>query len=326
MKKYLLFAIFLLLLLPALFETDYSHGYAQNMAVELDNIVVTGIDKSGKVKCDCCYRSFDDDESFQAHFTTSVACQIHYGITESVCALCNNPSSKCTCDGLVCEGTNKINSQSSGTGNTTTVDVGVGNRTSSTSTSSTTGSGEGEKSTTCTVGQGTLSSNTISMRDLKFKGVKLISYTKLPDKLYPQTRTMECIIRAFAFMAELKGHDYNTAYEVLTKTAESKNYDLDDPIRGGIPACDALTIFNSYCDISHGNYDQGIVQNYIDKGTAVALITVESPPHMVTVIGYDSDYYYTAAGDPNGNATIYQKNSLAGSGYIIFNNTKAPYK
>lgn len=127
-------------------------------------------------------------------------------------------------------------------------------------------------------------------------------------------------------MAELHGHDYQTAYDVLTKIAIDKRYSLTDPMRGGIPLCDALTIFDSYCELGHGDYDENTIESYIDNGIAVALVSLDDPPHMVTVIGYDNDFYYTAAGESNGNVTIYPKNSLTGSGYIFFNNIKVPYR
>ena len=127
-------------------------------------------------------------------------------------------------------------------------------------------------------------------------------------------------------MSELKGNDYATAYEVLTKIAIDKNYKLDNHIRGGIPLRDAITVFDSYCELAHGNYDESVIQSYIDKGIAVALISLDNPPHMVTVIGYDNDFYYTAAGEANGNVTIYSKNALMGSGYIYFKTIKVPYR
>ena len=127
-------------------------------------------------------------------------------------------------------------------------------------------------------------------------------------------------------MSELKGNDYATAYEVLTKIAIDKDYHLDDYRKGGIPLCDAITIFDSYCELSHGNYDESVIQSCIDKGIAVALVSLDNPPHMVTVIGYDNDFYYTAAGEANGNVTIYSKNALMGSGYIYFNTIKVPYR
>ena len=41
----------------------------------------------------------------------------------------------------------------------------------------------------------------------------------------------------------------------------------------------------------------------------------------------DEDYYYTAAGNANGDATIYAKNQLICSDYFyIFNSVKTPFK
>lgn len=167
----------------------------------------------------------------------------------------------------------------------------------------------------------------ISVAELKSKwNVKLVSSINLPDKLHPQTKPMECVIRAFCFMSELKGNDYATAYEVLTKIAIEKDYHLDDYRKGGIPLCDAITVFDSYCELAHGNYDENTIESCIDNNIAVALVSLDDPPHMVTVIGYDDNFYYTAAGEANGNVTVYSKNALMGSGYIYFNNIKVPYR
>ena len=48
---------------------------------------------------------------------------------------------------------------------------------------------------------------------------------------------------------------------------------------------------------------------------------------MVTIIGYDRDHYYTAAGNANGDVTIYAKSQLICSDYFyIFNTTNIPFK
>ena len=40
----------------------------------------------------------------------------------------------------------------------------------------------------------------------------------------------------------------------------------------------------------------------------------------------DDNFYYTAAGEANGNVTIYSKNALMESGYIYFKTIKVPYR
>lgn len=178
------------------------------------------------------------------------------------------------------------------------------------------------------VGQGSGGlNNTLSLLELRLrKGVKLIPQMRTLDKLHPQTRFSECVVRAVAFMSELQGHSYSTAYEELSRLATNKGYVLDDLYQGGLSPSDAIRTFEPYCELGHGNYDERTIQRYIDSGTAVALVTVEPPAHMVTVIGYDKDFYYTAAGDASGKARIYQKNDLMGTGYIYFVRIKTPYR
>lgn len=165
----------------------------------------------------------------------------------------------------------------------------------------------------------------ISIRDLKLKkGVRLVSYTKIPDKLHPQILKNECVVRAYAFMAQLKGYDYETAYNALAGLAKAKGYDLED---FGIPTSALQKAFKSYCIIEVGDNTPKNVAQFIDRGESVALITSAVPPHMVTVIGYDNNYYYAASGDKNGQVTIYQKNELLGNDNLyVVNKVNTPYK
>ena len=326
MRKILGIVIFLLTLLPLIGFGDAFTIKAQNFAFENGEywLPEVGVKAEQKVKCDCCKGSFDDQDAFDRHLKYTTVCADFYGINNNsdkdgdddtkngYCCFCGLPEDRCTCTGAECNGSynggyggfgGNINSGGGGF-------VGGGN-------SSNYGDGNPNNGF----------SRYISMAKLKIKkGVHLVSYINLPNKLHPQTKSMECVIRAFSFMSELKGNDYATAYEVLTKIAIDKDYHLDDYRKGGIPLCDAITIFDSYCELSHGNYDESVIQSCIDKGIAVALVSLDNPPHMVTVIGYDNDFYYTAAGEANGNVTIYSKNALMESGYIYFNTIKVPYR
>ena len=326
MRKILGIAIFLLTLLPLIGFGDAFTIKAQNFAFENGEywLPEVGVKAEQKVKCDCCKGSFDDQDAFDRHLKYTTVCADFYGINNNsdkdgdddtkngYCCFCGLPEDRCTCTGAECNGSynggyggfgGNINSGGGGF-------VGGGN-------SSNYGDGNPNNGF----------SRYISMAKLKIKkGVHLVSYINLPDKLHPQTKSMECVIRAFSFMSQLKGNDYATAYEVLTRIAIDKKYRLNDPASGGIPLCDAITVFDSYCELAHGNYDESAIQSCIDKGIAVALISLDNPPHMVTVIGYDNDFYYTAAGEANGNVTIYSKNALMGSGYIYFKTIKVPYR
>ncbi len=326
MRKILGIVIFLLTLLPLIGSGDAFTIKAQNFAFENGEnwLQEVEVEAEHKVKCDCCKGSFDDQEAFDRHLKYDNACAIFYGINNNsnsndniingYCCFCGLPEDLCTCTGAECNGSYNNNGGYGGFGGSINSGgggfVGGGN-------SSNYGDGNPNNGF----------SRYISMAKLKFKkGVHLVSYINLPDNLHPQTKSMECVIRAFSFMSELKGNDYATAYEVLTKIANDKGYDLENPINGGIPLNEAITVFDSYCELAHGNYDESVIQSYIDKGSAVALVSLDNPPHMVTVIGYDNDFYYTAAGEANGNVTIYSKNALMGSGYIYFNTIKVPYR
>lgn len=324
MRKILGIAIFLLTLLPLIGSGDTFTIKAQNFAFENGEywLQEVGVKPKQKVRCESCKQSFRDNDALDAHLRYNTVCWDYYNpksnnsgdddTKNGNCCFCGLPEDQCTCTGAECNGSynggyggfgGNINSGGGGF-------VGGGN-------SSNYGDGNPNNGF----------SRYISMAELKHKkGVHLVSYINLPDKLHPQTKSMECVIRAFSFMSELKGNDYATAYEVLTRIAKDKDYHLDDYRKGGIPLCAAITIFDSYCELAHGNYDESVIQSYIDKGIAVALVSLDNPPHMVTVIGYDNDFYYTAAGETNGNVTIYSKNALMGSGYIYFKTIKVPYR
>ena len=177
-----------------------------------------------------------------------------------------------------------------------------------------------------------MSGFSISIRDLKRKqGVKLVSQTKLPDQLHPQTLVAECVIRAYAFMAQLKGYDYETAYATLSNIAVKAGFDLER-LDGGVDFDQVQKLFKSYAIIAAGPNTPENVAQFIDRGIPVALITEEiingkKYKHMVTVIGYDGKYYYTAAGYPDGMATIYDKKECEKiSQLFIVDNIKTPFK
>ena len=319
MRKTFGIVIFLLTLLPLIGSGDAFTIKAQNFTFENGEYWLPDVDVEAeyKVKCDCCKGSFDDQEAFDRHLKYDNVCADFYDINNNsdkdgdddtingYCCFCGLPEDRCTCTGAECNGS--YNGGDSGFGGS----IGAGDDNYA-------GGGNSSNSGF---------SRYISVAELKHKkGVHLVSYINLPDKLHPQTKSMECVIRAFSFLAELKGHDYATAYEVLTNIAIDKSYDLEKPKNGGIPIRDALTIFESYCELGHGNYDESTVESFIDNGVAVALIASGDPPHMVTVIGYDKDYYYAAAGESNGSVTIYAKNNLIEYGYIYFKNIKEPYR
>ncbi len=165
------------------------------------------------------------------------------------------------------------------------------------------------------------SSKNISVRVLKnMPGVRLVSYTELPDELHKQERKWECVARAYAFMAEMEGCDYETVFKTMDDIAKEKGIRFE---KNGIPRKELLTFYKDYCQIDTGLNYASNVASYIDKGIPVAVLTCTGLSHMVTIIGYDGFYYYTAGG--NSTVTIYNKNAFNCSElFYIFNRTKTP--
>lgn len=281
---------------------------AQTMLEEtLDEVTVTG---SAYTTCDQCHGDvlrteleIHKEQSCPERLVQCQSCHQSYKWYEehscsvTTCQRCGLSMNWCTCS-----------DSSGGSGGNPSGGIGIGSGVS-------VGQGSGD------------SNNTLSLLELRLrKGVKLIPHMMTLDELHPQIFSSECVVRAVAFMSELQGHSYSTAYEELSRLATNKGYRMDNPVVGGIPPSDAIRTFEQYCELGHGNYDERTIQRYIDSGTAVALVTVDAPPHMVTVIGYDKDFYYTAAGDASGEARIYPKNNLMGTGYIYFVRIKTPYR
>lgn len=48
--------------------------------------------------------------------------------------------------------------------------------------------------------------------------------------------------------------------------------------------------------------------------------------HMVTIIGYDKDFFYTSDGSSNGDVTIYDKKEIDYKYIYLINKLKTPYK
>lgn len=163
------------------------------------------------------------------------------------------------------------------------------------------------------------SSRNYSVSYLRYKGVKLVSYN-LPDRLHPQEREQECVARAYAFIAEMSGHDYNTVFKALDDIAKLK--DRNFKFEGVYPN-EMTTFFEEYCNIVKRVYEPATIESYIDKGVPVAVVDIvsteadkEPNKHMVTIIGYDNNFYYTAAGNKKGHATVYPKGEFYEYGYF----------
>lgn len=218
MRKTFGIVVFLLTLLPVLNIVDTAMLHAQNFTYENGEYWLSEVEveaeANDKVKCESCGEEFEDYDAFDRHLKYNTVCEAFYSpnndegdedVTNGNCCFCGLPEDRCTCTGAECNGS--YNGGDSGFGGS----IGAGDDNYA-------GGGNSSNSGF---------SRYISVAELKNKkGVHLVSYINLPDKLHPQTKSMECVIRAFSFLAELKGHDYATAYEVLTNIAIDKRYDF----------------------------------------------------------------------------------------------------
>lgn len=139
----------------------------------------------------------------------------------------------------------------------------------------------------------------------------------LPNTLIKQELKGECVVRALAFIMDylkLKGNaSYKSIYGNLKNIALADSR-CDILLRKkGVPIYppDMIdTIFKNYCGKVYNipNYPSNI-QKYIDAGIPVAIGKIEKDgvKHMVTVIGYDNDNFYVAAGNQDGTANIIPK-------------------
>lgn len=186
------------------------------------------------------------------------------------------------------------------------------------------GGGTGGSSSSGNTGQKPLDppndpSRNITIDDLKKKnGVKLVKDNKyMPDKLHPQTRKWECVARAYAFILEMGEFNYDTAFNRMDDIAKQKGRDFEFE---GIYPDETTTFFEDYCNVEKEEFEPSVVESHIDQGIPVAVVSCTIPPHMVTIIGYDNNFYYAAAGNNKGNATVYPKGDfyIHGYSYSIF--------
>ncbi len=110
-----------------------------------------------------------------------------------------------------------------------------------------------------------------------------------------QTRKYECFARAVANLAKINFNaSYENAYNIITKAAENEGIDFD---RHGIPLDKIYKVADEYGYINIYTHDAETVRQSIDEGKAVmGMINVPEGYHMVSIVGYDDDNYYCAAG------------------------------
>ena len=306
-------------------DIGFGEVAAQSMQEEmLDGVTCTG---NAYAECSLCHQtylradmSYHQNYSCPERLVTCDKCHKQYkasGVCEcssnvnvddldiEFCPFCNMPISRCMCGAFVVIGNRLVF-----TGNLSLLLQGLGGS-----------GGSGGEEVSCGGGPGQNPSHQdcrISIRKLKNKkDVKLLP--NLPEELHPQTKKAECVVRALACMAQLKGADYETAYNKLTKLANKAGYKLENK-EEGIPSSEITKIFGEYCKVVDVAGEYGLdntpnkVAEYIDKGIPLGAIcppqSANDVPHMVTIIGYDNDYYYVAAGNPEGTANYVRKNEL----------------
>lgn len=305
---------------------------AQSMKEEtLDNVTVNG--GSNWVHCGCgkyfdrTYLNYHLENECPLRTYICGKCKKPYRWNEAhscpnsyytICHSCNNPLNRCICKGRRCAFCGKetgsclcsINGVSG---------IGGGGR----------GGGGGAGSS-----GGTLRGQ-VGVNSYGLKGKKGVTILKnLPDELYAQTpNTQECSIRALAFLLSLKGYDYQTIFNKLKNTVvNGYNIDLD---RIGLKPSQVKKIFQKEYNleiIPRDDYTVSNIQSYINQNIGVvtyiqvteSLLDNNGNPeydqygniktrfrqHYVTIIGYDDSYFYAAAGNADGSASIYTLTEL----------------
>ena len=121
-----------------------------------------------------------------------------------------------------------------------------------------------------------------------------IANLNIPKEFHEQTLKYECVVRGIANIAQIMGKDYDVAYLVLSERAIYLGYKLE---KKGILDKNVHKLFSNYVTLSRNVCSETFVNSQIDNHINVLVtIDTEDGPHMVTVLGYDQDNYYCAAG------------------------------
>lgn len=125
-------------------------------------------------------------------------------------------------------------------------------------------------------------------------GVYLVN-DHLPDVFPMQTLEYECFARAMAVVASINFNaSYQNALDIITKAAKSNGIEFNER---GIPLDGFENIVGHYGITASSAHDAEDVRQSIDNNEAVmGMIEVPGGYHMVSIIGYDDEHYYCAAG------------------------------
>lgn len=286
------------------------------------------------VKCSYC------PQKFEAWQEAEHICRYHSSTSTSTsgsrCAKCGKPDSQCTCPSHcpLCNrpiGNCWCNVTVTGKGGNIGYSVTGGSGVS--------GGYSGSSGTEYAGGLGNTGQSTSNSKEPTYKRVPMIDLfdlaktgkvkllANLPSKLHFQTLDGECVVRALAFIMDylkVKGQSvpYDTIYNKLIEIAKKPNSGcyIYDKKRGVpiVPPDKVGEIFGSYCNVNYyGNSQEKIIE-FIDHNipVATAKICPDGTRHMVTVIGYDADFFYVASGKTEDNANKVPRDEL--KGFMLF--------
>lgn len=320
MKKSILLTVILLSLFPILNICDYTSISAQSWAYEngsywLPEVIVD----SKNERCTVCDKIYDPEEGHDCqtkceycdtyisdldyHYITNLSCANAAGYgSEGDSGEYDNSSADEIDDDVSEEGNILpevvvVGSNSSGS-NDSWFDVIIvdGNDDNSEVSEDSLAQGLADVSDTTTVGS-LPTSGRISIKNLLLlavtEGVR-IARLDMPEKFHSQNLKYECVVRGLANVSQILGKDYDVAYNTLLDIAKTAGYNLNER---GILDRNIQMLFNDFVTLSKHECTQNFIENQINayKNVLVTIWT-EDGPHMVTILAYDNNYYYCAAG------------------------------
>lgn len=312
MKKILLFMLLLVNLQLTTDNGSLDIGLGEISAQtyreeQLDEVVVTG---SAYVDCDLCHGSvLKTDLDFHKEYVcperkiTCPICHVSYKDYQGhncngVCARCGKSKEQCTCSTDIVD-----NNSNDGSG-------GIGENS---------GSGGGGGSSVIGNPGYNKYGQTFTYDDLKWKNISTINNMppNPPQQIFPN----ECVVDAAALMASIEtGKDYNDMRFDLLNYCLCMGKDVRGP--NALSLQDIVDVLYLAIDVKQENFNTSSIENSLNNNHPVlALVStgeytdyISSPEystellHMVTIVGYDSFYYYCAIGEKNKYTAISKSN------------------
>ena len=148
-------------------------------------------------------------------------------------------------------------------------------------------------------------------------GVTVTLVRNLPNALHIQfPETHDCVPRAIAFMLELKnpkGFNYDEVLKKLKELAGNQGVTFKNNGFPFVPSDFIETVYKEKYGVVGLPLSESAIISYIKKGIPVAIGVNDPNPrnnHMVTIIGFDNENFYLAAGNKNGYANSISKADL----------------